>query len=448
MSTVPGRRAMILRRQRRRTVALIRHARRHSRFFQRGYADQPAEPVLVDLPVTRKRELMDRFDEWVTEPSLRYAELTGFVADPARTGERYAGRYLVYTTSGSTGVPGLLVQDPRAQRVYGWLAATRLAPAFLGATGLAAAGRIRRAAGLWALGGHFAGAATAGRLAAGGPFAEHRMRAFDVLAPVDETVAGLNAYQPDLLMGYATALSVLAAEQRAGRLRIRPVLVVTVSESLPRYERDRIGTSFRAPVRDLYGASEFIPLGVECRYHWLHVNDDWAVLEPVDSRYQPVPPGTASATVLLTNLANRVQPLIRYDLGDSVTVRPEPCPCGRPLTAIRVQGRHDDVLRLPGTAGDVAIVPLAVETVLERCPGLAAFQLVQTGPTALRLRVATDPAAEAPAARDVTRTAAVHALRDWLAGQGCAGVTVESDDQAPVRDPRTGKTRQVLRAPA
>ena len=37
-------------------------------------------------------------------------------------------------------------------------------------------------------------------------------------------------------------------------------------------------------------------------------------------RADAVPPGDAGATTLLTNLANHVQPLIRYDLGDRVTV--------------------------------------------------------------------------------------------------------------------------------
>lgn len=85
-------------------------------------------------------------------------------------------------------------------------------------------------------------------------------------------------------------------------------------------------------------------MAVDCDHGWLHVNSDWVVLEPVDADHAPTPPGIASHTVLLTNLANRVQPLIRCDLGDSVLARPDPCPCGSPFPAIRVQGRRDDVL--------------------------------------------------------------------------------------------------------
>ena len=83
-----------------------------------------------------------------------------------------------------------------------------------------------------------------------------------------------------------------------------------------------------------------------CTEGWLHVNADWVLLEPVDAEHRPMPPGEPSHTVLLTNLANRVQPIIRYDLGDSVIAKPEPCACGSPLPAIRVEGRHDDVVSL------------------------------------------------------------------------------------------------------
>ena len=38
------------------------------------------------------------------------------------------------------------------------------------------------------------------------------------------------------------------------------------------------------------------------------VSTDWYLFEPVDERYQPVPAGTTSHTVLVTNLANLVSP--------------------------------------------------------------------------------------------------------------------------------------------
>ncbi|GAB3896213.1 hypothetical protein GCM10027612_50250 [Microbispora bryophytorum subsp. camponoti] len=112
------------------------------------------------------------------------------------------------------------------------------------------------------------------------------------------------------------------------------------------------------------------------------------MLEPVDADHRPVPPGRPSHTVLLSNLANRVQPILRYDLGDNVLVRPDSCPCGSPLPAVQVQGRAAEMLEFPaGDGGHVRISPMAFGTLLDRVPGIAQFQVVQSAPATLRVRL-------------------------------------------------------------
>ncbi|MFW5906416.1 MAG: phenylacetate--CoA ligase family protein, partial [Desulfobia sp.] len=108
----------------------------------------------------------------------------------------------------------------------------------------------------------------------------------------------------------------------------------------------------------------------------------------VNKDYSPTPPGEVSHTVLLTNLTNRVQPILRYDLGDSVLQRPDPCPCGSPLPAVRVRGRAAEVLVFPGQkGGEVRIVPLVFSTLLDRFRSIEQYQIVQTSPDTLHLRL-------------------------------------------------------------
>ena len=134
-----------------------------------------------------------------------------------------------------------------------------------------------------------------------------------------------------------------------------------------------------------------------CAQGWLHVNADWVLLEPVDDAYRPVPPGAPSHTVLLTNLANRVQPVIRYDLGDSVMAKPEPCACGSPLPAILVEGRRDDVISLRAPDGSIVrLLPLALTTVVEDAAPGHRFQIVQTAADRLLLRLHTSHGADRP----------------------------------------------------
>jgi phenylacetate-coenzyme A ligase PaaK-like adenylate-forming protein len=303
----------------------------------------------------------------------------------------------------------------------------------------AAAQQGGRVAAVIATGGRFASTTIA-------EFAQHyswlrgRIRIFSVLLALPALVQALNTFQPAFVVGYSTALILLAQEQRAGRLHIRPTMVVTVSEGITPAARHQIEEAFACPVRTIYAASEFIGIAFDCRQGWLHVNSDWVILEPVTATYHPVPPGQASSTVLLTNLANRVQPLIRYDLGDSITVSPEPCPCGSPLPAIRVEGRQDEILSIRTQDGKVIpLLPMAVATVVEETPGVHRFQVIQTAPATLRIRLAVAPGEDPQRVWDmVTRR-----LQDYLSAQGAPMVTLDRASEPPSRDPTSGKFRQV-----
>jgi phenylacetate-coenzyme A ligase PaaK-like adenylate-forming protein len=201
----------------------------------------------------------------------------------------------------------------------------------------------------------------------------------------------------------------------------------------------RLQRVFGCRLRNGYGASEFLSIAAGCPHGALHVNADWVVLEAVDAAYRPVAPGTASHTTLLTNLANRAQPLIRYDLGDSITVLPVPCTCGSMLPAIRVEGRHDDVLRVTDAQGHVVkLLPLALTTVLEEDAQVYDFQLTQTA--ANTLRVALGPANKG--AQCGERVCA--SLRAYLARQQVDDVSIDVVPLAPQRSSFSGKLRRVV----
>ena len=441
--------AAIAARQRARLAELVDFARGHARVYRELYQGLPAgvdDPRL--LPVTGKAALMARFDDWVTDPHVSRERVQAFVADPALIGQPFPGSragsragYTVATTSGTTGTRGMFLLDERALAVATALSA-RMLSTWLDPSALPRllAGRGRLAM-VTATGGHFASTAAAARLRRGRR-GRRRIRALSVHTPLPELVTELNAFRPAVLAPYATTAALLATEQQAGRLRIRPALVALTAEGLPDGEIARIAAAFGAAVGNSYAATECPFLSYSCRQGWLHVNADWVIVEPVDADHRPTPPGQQSHTVLLTNLANRVQPILRYDLGDSVLARPDPCPCGSPLPAIRVQGRTADLLSFPtahGTAGTtVTITPLTLSTRLDRLPSLALFQILQTAPTELSVRLQPAPGATPQQAwADVHRE-----LTALLATHGLAHVTVRRAEQAP-RPATGGKYRLV-----
>ena len=198
--------------------------------------------------------------------------------------------------------------------------------------------------------------------------------------------------------------------------------------------------AFSCRVVNSYGSSEFLTLATDCPSGRLHLNSDWAILEPVDANGEPVECGTVGTTTLLTNLANVVQPLLRYDIGDRVTVHATPCECGSPLPAIEVEGRADDVLRMPGENGrTVSLLPLALATVLEEDAGLFDFQLVQHEPSRLELRSGLRAASARPAMRR-----ARNVLEEFLARHGARGASIECHPGEPMVVGRSGKTPRIV----
>ncbi|MGI5158510.1 hypothetical protein [Microbispora sp. CA-102843] len=429
----------IRQRQRARLAEIVAFARARSPYFRdlyRALPEEVADPAL--LPVTDKKTLMARFDEWVTDRNVTLEKAQAFVADPALVGERFQGRYLVATTSGTSGLRGIFLQDERSVAVGNSVG--RRARAGLGAGDVL---RLLRGVGRTAIvsapGGHFATVASAARFRRDHPRLGWMLREFSIHQPLADLAAELNRYNPSSLTGFSGMLGLLAGEQEAGRLRIHPGMVIAGGEALTADNRARIARAFHAQVRSAYAATECGFLAYGCAHNWLHVNSDWAVLEPVDAGYRPVPPGQPSHTVLLTNLANQVQPILRYDLGDNVLLRPDPCPCGSPLPAVQVQGRAAEMLVFPSRGEHVGISPMLFGTLLDRLPGIEQFQLVQTASTTLRVRLKLAYGADPERVWQTVRDEIGRLLTEHKAGH----ITLERAEEPPEQSPG-GKFRRVV----
>lgn len=424
-------------RQRRRLAEMVAFARENSPFYRELYRDLPGQVTEVSrLPVTDKTMLMARFDEWCTDRAVTLEAAEAFVNDPQRIGEWFLDKFTLMTTSGTTGRRGIFVVDDSTMAVVtammlrwigNWLGPSDIFRIVV---------RRGRVALVMATGGHFASAVAAARLK------KRRGKDVEVLsvhAPMAELVERLNRFQPALLAPYASMAAMLADEQEAGRLHVNPVLLALSAEGLPLDEYPRIVEAFRAKVGNSYAASECMFFSTMCSEGWLHANADWVAFEPVDADHRPVAPGEQSHTILISNLANRVQPILRYDLGDSVLQRPDPCPCGNPLPAIRVQGRSADLLTFHTPREEVRLTPLALTQAIESVRGVTLFQIAQSEPQKLALRLQISPAADP----DTVWREAEAGLRSVLAGHGLDHVVVERGGEPPEQG-HGGKFREVI----
>ena len=203
----------------------------------------------------------------------------------------------------------------------------------------------------------------------GGPV---RMVPVPVSLPLTEAVGQLNALQPAVLVGYPARLAQLAAEQRAGRLQIAPRSVDTTSEMLTDANRAAITAAFGVPVVNSFACTEGLTGASKPGGTVISFATDLCLAELVDAAGRAVPPGTPSAKVLITNLHNLTQPLIRYQLADSFTPVPGTQPGG--YLRATVDGRDDDMLRF----GDISIHPHAIRTVLVSAAAVTEYQVRQT----------------------------------------------------------------------
>jgi phenylacetate-CoA ligase len=358
--------AELARLRRQRLERLLDHAREHSAFWRERI---PAGASSLDrVPPLDKPEMMARYDELVTDPGLRRDALLDWV-ESRRRDEFYDGRYRVMTTSGSSGRKGLFVYDRAGWAAIGaqWLRAS----SWMGMTPAVPRRRLAMLSGAAITHMSTQGAAS---LKVG----VHRVLGLSVTAPIEQQVDALNRFQPQFVNAYPSAALRLAEEQEAGRLRLSLIAMSTSSELRTRAMTERLEAAFGVRPFDLYATTEGL-FGAECeRHEGIHLFDDANVVENVDEDGRPVPPGTPGARLLVTNLHNFVQPIIRLAVADVMTIHPEPCPCGRALArAAAIDGRRDDVLALPARGGGTVAVLPSQFSVVTRDRGVREFQIRQ-----------------------------------------------------------------------
>lgn len=369
--------------QQQRFAAMFRHAVTHSPFYRELYSgidEPPTSPA--GLPAVSKTQLMDRFDDWVTDPRLKLAALEAHLEGLAGD-ELYLGQFRAMASSGSTGRRGIFVFS-RPDWIVNLANFARVNERFLDIHPRLPRVRAASVAATEPL--HISARTS---VAAG--VGVNRVLRLDARQPLAELTGALNAFRPEVLVGYPSILALLADEQRAGRLSVRPAKVTTVSEvRTPEMERLITEVWGSAPY-NWYGISEGGVLAADCGYHdGMHLFEDLFIVENVDEAGRPVPDGVIGHKLLLTNLYNRTQPIIRYEISDMVALDPRPCRCGRSLRrVVSIEGRSSEILRFPAQAGgEVAIHPFTIEAPFTEMQEVRQYQVVDCGDV---LRVSVVP---------------------------------------------------------
>jgi phenylacetate-coenzyme A ligase PaaK-like adenylate-forming protein len=377
----------------------------HARRLQHVDIDNLSGDDLTCIPPMTKADLIANWDDIVTDRRLTLELANRHLERVATEGPTYLlDQYHVIASGGTTGQRAVFAWD-----FEGWLQARlvmarheQAAARLVGERGVQRLGIVAAPNPVHASGALFQ---TFG--SAAGTF-----RSIPSTLPMEQIVAQLNDYCPDAVQTYPSALRTLTNEARHGRLHLQPKYIMCGGEPLTAEVRANAEATFGAAIIDVYACSEtsWIAVSFPNAGAPLHLIEDAAVYEPVDALHRSVAPGIQAKGLLVTNVANRLLPLIRYELTDGVTLLNETNP--GPWTGRRiapVHGRQEQVFTY---AGGVEINPEVFDAALDRVSAVLESQVEQSDKGAiLRLSVAGD-ANLRPLAEDLRAALRSHGLVD------------------------------------
>ena len=320
---------------------------------------------LPRLPVMTKTQMMENFDAAATDRRLTRDLVERHLARSMTEPSLLLGDYVGLVSGGSSGRRGLFVQTVDEYTEFAVSVTRRAMAAAVAAGGPPPEGLV------------------IGMVGAGSPVHSSGLAAVTATRPpirlvsapaslaTAEIVRRLNAAQPPSLLAYAAKLAELAWEQRAGRLRLNLRSVTSMSESISPAERAGVAEAFGVPVVDMFVSTEGLVGHSEPGSHVLTFAGDTCIAECTDEEGRPVPDGVPSSRVLVTNLHNLTQPIIRYELTDRFT-----CYGTSEGGCLRasVEGRSDDMFRYAG----VSVHPFTIGAPLLHAPAVREFQIRQT----------------------------------------------------------------------
>jgi len=260
--------------------------------------------------------------------------------------------------------------------------------------------------------------------------------AFDMSqSRLDDYVGKIRTRRPRMLFGYPSALAHIARHAQATAVRLDDIgikVAFVTSERLYDDQRATIEQVFGCRVANGYGGRDAGFIAHECPEGSMHVTAEDIVLELVNETGEVVAPGE-SGEIVVTHLASRAFPFIRYRTGDFGVLAKEPCPCGRGLPVLeQILGRSTDFV----VASDGTVLHgLALIYVVRDLPGIASFRIVQESRQLTRVELVPGPGFDPQVKM---------AIRDGMQRRLGANVEVQVEELAALPRERSGKHRYVV----
>jgi len=220
-----------------------------------------------------------------------------------------------------------------------------------------------------------------------------RRKYFSMLDDMSSIVSQLDEFEPDVIRGYGSALTLLFEEVfRTGRSFHRPACLVYSADKMAPALKSKIMEEFKIPVYGIYSSVECLQIGFECeRHRGYHLNEDCYPLRVVDHQNRPLADGE-TGRIIVSNLINRSFVLLNYELGDEGRIVPGDCGCGRKLRMLDLEvSRFADQVELKD---GIKVHPVTFLEVLDYEKAIWQHQIVEQEDGSFDILLVTDPSAD------------------------------------------------------
>ncbi len=359
--------------QRKKLINLVKHTYKNSPFYRELFRNKGIEYKdlanigIKDLPKTDKNLLMENFNDVITVDDVNKNDVINFIDNHRDPTKLFNDKYYVIHSSGTTGELGYYIYTRKNWELLKAVGASRLFDSF----GL----KRKKYVFIGAVDGHYAGISFF--LSPLNKFEDFFYKDFliiDINKPLKYYIDKLNSLQPNVISGYPSAIKMLINYQKENKLDIKPDTVICGGEPLRKKTTEKIKKYWEITPKNYYGTSESILMGIGTGNQVMYIFDDLIQLEIVEDG------------ILLTNLYNYTEPLIRYKIDDLV-VKLDKEERKWPFTIIKsVSGREEDLLWLRNQRGKLDFIHPIV-FVEFHVKGLKKIQIIKRGQVNIQLKV-------------------------------------------------------------
>lgn len=214
-----------------------------------------------------------------------------------------------------------------------------------------------------------------------------KLKYISTMTPMEQVIETMNRQKINLWMAPPSFIRQVLPYRHLIKVKFKKI--ITYAEVLSPTDKAQFESLFQTKVIEIYQASEG-QIASACHLGHLHINEDLVYVELYDQSGNPIEkPHIIGHKMILTNLINEAQPLIRYEMNDMI-VLDDPCPCGSNFRRIeRILGRSDDNLFFYNAVQEAQIVysDLFARWIITTSDAIREFQVIQTEISKLEITV-------------------------------------------------------------